>query len=237
MATNIGFDRGHPYVLEGADEGEISMVGDRPSVTTANNRAVAFTLERSVNAGEDWETVLGDVIPADGVNMVDWESLSYGDTLYRAVAFTAEGATAETIITVHADSTAIWLSGGPAFGVTGRLPFDPQVQVTAGRERALKQYAGREHPVALVGEALNRTVAVAGGTFDDTVADEATADIDQLTKLAQTENPVFLFRDPDGRRIYGTIGGIDMSRKGAANKVGRITKWGYAFTLTETDKS
>jgi hypothetical protein len=33
MATNIGFDRGHPYVLEGADEGEISMVGDRLAVT------------------------------------------------------------------------------------------------------------------------------------------------------------------------------------------------------------
>jgi hypothetical protein len=233
MVTNIGFDNGHPYVLLGADEGEVSMVGDRPSITKTAYRAVAFTLERSVN-GEDWETVLGEVILADGVNLVDWESLSNGETMYRAVAFTAEGATAETEITVEARSTAVWLSGGPAFATTGRLPFDPSVHVTAGRQRTLKQYAGRSLPVALVGEALSRVIAVSGTTFDAAIMEQSTADVDRLTEIAQAEEPVFLFRDPDRRRIYGTIDKIEMPRNGVGSGVGM---WGYSFTLTEADRT
>ena len=235
MVTNIGFDNGHPYIEEGADEGEVSFVDDRISVTRTAARAVAFTLERSVNGGVDWESVLADTITGDGANLVDKESLSNGDTLYRAVAFTVEGATAETIVTVHADSGALWLSGGPAFGVTGRLPWDPSVQVTAGRERALKQYAGRSLPVALTGEALARKVEVSGRTFDAPVGEES-ANVEQLTELAQTETDVFMFRDPDGRRIYGQIGDIQLPRQGVVGST-RNGMWGYSFTLIETDKT
>lgn len=234
MATNIGFDNEHPFVEEGADEGELSLVGDRVSVTSAMARAVAFTLERSVDGGTTWEPVLAETISGGGANLVDWESLSHGETQYRAVAFTVEGATAETTITVEARSGSLWLSGGPAFGVTGRLPFDPSVEITAGRARALKQYAGRAEPVALSGEALARVVSVAGTTADEAMAEHSTADVEQLTFVAQLAEALFLYRDPDGRRIYGGIDSIDMSRKGA---VGSNGIWGYAFTLTEADRS
>ena len=33
MTTNIGYDNGHPFIEEGADEGEVSLVGDRLVVT------------------------------------------------------------------------------------------------------------------------------------------------------------------------------------------------------------
>jgi hypothetical protein len=238
MVTNIAFDNGHPLIREGADEGELSLVGDRVRVTDASARAVSFTLERSVNGGTTWEPVLAEVISGDGANLTDYESLSYGDTLYRAVAFTTEGATAETTITVEARSGALWLSGGAAYGVTGRLPFNPKTRITAGRARALKQYAGRSHPVALSGEALNRSVSVSGMTADRSWDEETTANVDHLSVIAQLEDAVFLFRDPDGRRVYGSIDVIDMSRDTVTSDVdGWNGVWGYAFTLTEADRS
>ena len=33
MTTNIGYDSEHPYVEAGADDGEVSLVGDRLMVT------------------------------------------------------------------------------------------------------------------------------------------------------------------------------------------------------------
>src|SRR5690606_4835152 len=114
------------------------------SSTTGFVDTVRIVVERSVDGGDTWEVV---VEVAEYGNLIDWESLSYGDTLYRATAFTAEGATAMTELTVEARSGSIWLSGGAGFAVACRLPYDPGVQVTSGRERALKQYAGRSLPV------------------------------------------------------------------------------------------
>ena len=234
MATNIGFDNGHPYFEEGADEGDVSFVGDRISFTRKAARAVNFSIERSVDGGVSWEAVLAEVISGDGANLVDYESLSHGTTQYRAVAFTTEGATAETIIEVDADSDALWLSGGPAYGDTGRLPLNPDVKHTAGRQRALKEYAGRSKPVALVGESTTRTVTVNGRTTDTPWADE-TANTETLIRIAQLPERLFLFRDPDGRRIYGVIGDVDLPRMQALRNPDGTPNglWGYSFTLTE----
>jgi len=236
VVTNIGFDRGHPYVEEGADEGELRLVGPRLDVTSTAARAVAFTLERSIDGGTTWEPVLAETISGTGANLTDYESLSYGDTLYRAVAFTTEGATAETTITVPSRSGALWLSGGAAFGDTARLPLNPEVSLTAGRERVAKRYAGRSFPVAYVGEALNRTFTVSGMVTDRTFMEE-TATPNELVALSQSDSAVFLFRDPDGRRVYGVIGDISMPRQSAAeNADGWLGIWGVNFTLTETSK-
>jgi len=189
---------------------------------------VRILVERRV--ADVWETV---VELAEGASLVDWESLSFGDTDYRATAFTIENATASTEITVEARSSSVWISGGSRFGLTGRLPFDPVIQITAGRERVQKQYAGRKLPVSIVGEALQRTVAVSGSTSD---LEPETASTARLTEIAQSESERFLFRDPDGNRIYGSIGQISMPRQssewyeGAWNSI-----WGYSLTLTETE--
>ncbi|WP_136051205.1 fibronectin type III domain-containing protein [Microbacterium sp. K36] len=200
------------------------------SSTVAFPATVGVRLDRSIDDGETWELV------ADLTNtatLIDWESLSYGDTLYRATASTSEGATSEVVVIAPSRSDALWLSGGPGFGVAGRLPFDPVVKVSAGRERALKQYAGRRLPVALSGEALSRTISVSGRTTD---RDDETADVEQLTRIAQLEDTTFLFRDPDGRRVYGSIGEIQMSRESSTfHPDGWEGLWGYSFTMTETE--
>lgn len=226
MVTNIGFDNGHPYVEEGADEGRLAFVGNRVVVFDSSADAISQDIERSVDGGTTWEPVLSDA-PAGDAGLTDWESPSYGDIQYRATAFTVDGAAASTVITVEARSDALWLSGGNGFAVTGRLPFDPSVKISAGRQRAMKQYAGRSLPVAYSGEAVSRGVAVSGRLLDD---DVETADVERLTEIAQLEQPVFLFRDPDGRRIYGVMDGVDMPRQTMTSQGGL---WGYSFTLTE----
>jgi len=188
---------------------------------------VRIVIERS--SGDGWELVA----EVTGVTtMIDWESPSYGDIEYRATAFTVEGATAETVIIVAARSDSLWLSGGAGFGVTSRLPFDPKVSISAGRARAVKQYAGRSLPVAYTGEALSRVVNVSGRVTD---RDAESASVEQLTRVAQLEHDRFLFRDPDGRRVYGVIGQIDMPRESAmSHPEGWDGLWGYSFQLTET---
>ena len=231
MVTNIAFVDGHPVIRAGADEGELALVGGRIRVSSTAARAVAFTIERSIDGGTTWEQVLAESIVGNGANLIDYESLSNGTTQYRAVAFTVEGATAETIITVDADSDALWLSGGPAYGVTCRLPFDPQKKITTSRARALKWYAGRTKPVAIAGDRTTTTVAISGNTND---LDGDTASADRLTELAQLPDPLFLFRDPDGRRIYGSIDSIDLSwDRSDPHEAGYNSWWGYSCTLTE----
>ena len=227
-ASNIGFDNGHPYIEDGAEEG---FLYDGPNVLVSDVEPPAttsVTLERSID-GETWEPVAEtDDIAA----LTDWESWSYGDIHYRATAFTSEGATATTEIIVEARSLHLWLSGGVGFGTTARLPFSPGVQVTAGRVRALKQYAGRSLPVAYTGEALSRVVAVSGMTEQRS---EESAEVDHLVEVAQLPEDVFMFRDPDGRRIYGQIGDISLPRQMAVVDGGGFNAWwGYSFTLTET---
>lgn len=227
--SNIGFDDGHPFIEEGDDEGSLF---DGPAVTVTDVEppaTTAVTLERSID-GETWEPVT----ETDAVaSLIDWESWSYGDILYRATAFTAEGATAVTQVTVEARSGSLWLSGGSGFGVTARLPYDPSVQLTAGRARALKQYAGRRLPVAYAGEALSRVVAVSGSTMQRS---NETAQVDDLVAVAQLEQETFMFRDPDGRRVYGSIGEVQLPRQvGVSDADGFNAFWGYSFTLTETE--
>lgn len=191
---------------------------------------VEVLVERSVD-GTTWEQVA--VVTADA-SLVDWQSLSFGITAYRATAYTAEGAAAAAETEAEARSSALWLSGGAGFGLTARLPFDPAVTITAERERTLKQYAGRSLPVAYTGEARARVVAVSGRISD---RDADTADVDTLTRVAQAEQDDFLFRDPDGRRVYGSIGGIPMPRQSSTpHPDGWEAWWGYSFTLTETER-
>lgn len=227
--SNIGFDDGHPYIADGQDEG---MLFDGPAVTVADVEppaTTAVTLERSID-GESWEPVAET---DDVASLIDWESWSYGDIQYRATAFSAEGATSASTIVVEARSGSLWLSGGVGFGVTARLPFDPGVQVTAGRARVLKQYAGRSLPVAYAGEALSRVVSVSGSVMQRS---GETAEVDELVRVAQLPDDRFMFRDPDGRRIYGAIGDVQLPRQvGVTDSDGFNAFWGYSFTMTETE--
>jgi hypothetical protein len=227
--SNIGFDDGHPFI---ADEEDEALLFDGPQVMVFDEdppETVSVALERSLD-GEEWEPV---AVTEESVALIDWEAWSFGDVKYRATAFTAEGAAAVVNLTVECRSEHIWLSGGAGFGKACRLPYDPSVSISAGRARALKQYAGRSLPVAYSGEAVSRTVAVSGTTAQR--SDES-ATVDDLVDVVQSEADTFMFRDPDGRRIYGSVSQMDLPRQsGVVDDDGFNAFWGYSFTLTETE--
>lgn len=180
---------------------------------------VSVLIERQVD--DVWETVFDGAAP---VTMTDWESPSHGDVDYRVTAYADTGAGASASVTVTADSGTIWLSGGPSYGLTARLPFDPKIQVTAGRARAVQQYEGRALPVAYAGEALARQVDVSGTIIHD---DADTATVAGMVTVGQAAEPLHLYRDPDGRRIYGALSSVVLPRDGSFQS-------SYSFTLTET---
>lgn len=230
-AFTVSFDPpAVPEVSAEWDEAEGGVtLSVAPGADEVAPATVSIEVERSVD-GETWEHV-ADVVGA--ATIVDWESPSYGDIQYQVTALTAEGAASVATVTVEARSMALWLSGGNGFAVTARLPLNPDVQHTSGRERALKRYAGRSMPVAVTGEGTSRVVAVAGNVWD--ARDTATPE--RLRMLAQIDTDLFLFRDPDGRRIRGVIGEITLPRLLAAHEPGGWNGyWGYSFTLTEASR-
>lgn len=241
MTTNIGFDEdGLPFLEVGADEGRVVTVQDRLAVEPIPTGHTHFTLERSVDDGATWEQVLDDTPSADGATLIDWESLSYGDTLYRGVATTVEGATAVTEVTVEARSIAIWLSGGVGFGTTCRLPMNPDISRNGGRARALKQYAGRTAPVAYSGEAVTRVWQVAGRVTDRTFIEDS-ASPDELAELVENTEPLFLLRTPDGKLRYGAVENVQLQRQHAGTyDPGEYRPWnafwGFSFQFTEATR-
>lgn len=230
MTSNLGFDDGHPYLEVGADEGVFFNELDRVSVSDVDPPAtVHVTVERSID-GVTWEPV---VETDDIASTIDWEAWSYGDIKYRVTAFSAEGAASVQVGTVEARSGALWLSGGVGYGITARLFDNPAVTVTSGRQRTTKQYAGRSLPVAYAGEAIARVIGVSGLVLDR--SDEA-ATVAELEQMAQLPEDMFMFRDPDGRRVYGTIEQIELQRtSGFEDEDGFNADWAYSFTFTETE--
>lgn len=180
-----------------------------------------------------WVTLLDGT---DGATFTDAESPSYGDIVYRATSFTAEGAASVTEIIVAARSDALWLSTGPGFAQTARLPMSPSVTAAASRDRVLKRYAGRSVPTTIPGEGTSKTWQVAGTVTDRTFI-EPTVTPDELLAMAQDRSALFMFRDPDGRRLVGEIGEIQLGRQTTTRDSDPLRPWnafwGFGFTITE----
>ena len=206
---------------------------DGPWVAGDPAATVRVTIERSTD-GTTWEPVPGGDLTGPAT-LYDFESPSHGVLEYRVTAYTAENATATTITTVTADSMAFWLSGGVGFAQTCRLPLNPDVSYTTGRERVEKWWAGRERPETITGEGVRETVSVSGTTWDLIDGQgAATASPSELRSLARSAERLHLFRTPDGNRVYGQLSSITMPRKLSMKLDGGWNGyWGYSFDITE----
>lgn len=217
-----------PSVIAGWDEslGAASIAvddGRGPEPTASPVPATShLSIERSVD-GETWELVAEGLAPESAVQ--DWECLSHGVTQYRVTAYTDIGASESVVQQVLAESWAIWISGGQSFSEVARLPYDPGVSISAGRDRTTHQFEGRPLPVAYASEHLSRTVQASGTLLDD---DELVATRDQLIIVDQDPWPVHLYRDPTGARIYGSLSPVQIARE--ADGV-----WAWSLSLQETD--
>ena len=186
---------------------------------------VAIDVLRSVDGGRSWEPLLTGSSEVNAI-LADPEALSNGQTMYRAIAYSALGATASTEVSVVAESIAVWLNGGEAFALAARLPYNPSVKVQRGRARALHEFDGRAAAVAYSGSRVSRSVQHAGVVLVD---DPMTADEATLDALAVTPAPVHLLRDPTGRRMYGVLSEIDCD-------LDTPVKLNYSFTIQEAER-
>lgn len=182
-----------------------------------------MTVERSID-GVTWEAVADNLVGENAIQ--DGEGLSNGSTWYRVTAFSSLPSAATTIVEVVSDSGALWLSGDEQFATTARLPYNPEVQISSSRDRVSKRYSGREKPVIYSGESLYRTVQFGGSILMD---DTDVAGLGTLERIAQSDFPVHLYRDPDGRRVFGMLGPISTSREA-------FSYWSYSASLEESER-
>lgn len=184
----------------------------------------SLSIQASDDNGLTWRDI-GQTTDIE-LNATDAMAKSNGVTIYRAQACANSGACSETLLELSADSQAVWLSAGPAFSEIARLPYDPEVSVSAKRQRSAVVYEGRALPVAYASALAYRTVKAGGRVWEP---DEENATLETLRRIAQHSHPVHLYRDPAGHQVSGIISDITITRE--SDKL-----WKWAVTLEETER-
>lgn len=210
------------YEVSGLVAVSISNPEPDPAADPVPPAATSNMVERSVDGGATWEMI------ADGVDVygsvTDAESLSHGTTLYRVTATSDLPSSAATIVELVTESWSLWISGGDGFTVSVALPWNPVHSLVADlKDRAIVYMAGRSRPLELSGVQTSRSVAISA-----TLTDDEYADIETLAQLATMPAP-FLYRDPMGRRIYGSLSGLSLPRA-------LTGLWDVKATITEVDR-
>lgn len=128
-------------------------------------------------------------------------------------------------------SNSAVVNAGPGFAQAVKLTLDVVAQIKRNRAKELQEYDGRTLPVEYAGQQRSRTVdlsAKVNESFDGLVWD-AIGDLSDLPAPA-------CYRDPDGRRIFVSMGGPDGGGFGQRTQtVGwTLTEVGYAETVEST---
>lgn len=210
VTFSVVYDQPLPPVVTAewrSDEGQVAVV------LTAQSDGVApetesISLERSLDGGLSWQLLEEGL----GLNTeyADWETPADGEVQYRATAISALPSKASATTSLVIDGLAdpvVWISGGPGFATVARLRYDPKVSGTTGRERVLNRYAGRSLPVESSGVGTPRSLTVKAFILPG--GDSSTRE--ELEAVVALPGP-HLYRDPDGRRLYGSLSDVSWSR-------------------------
>lgn len=209
---------GHSHRVEWEGESDNSVSKATPNGVTTHH----LTVERSVDGGTTWEPA-ADNLP-NRSTVVDREGLSYGRTLYRVTAVSNLPSQASTVVEALADSDAMWISGSRGFAEAVPLEWDPKHVTSVGLvNRSVHHFAGRRLGVEMSGIHRQRKVDLSA-----TLLDERYDLVERLEALAYESAP-FLYRDPLGRRIYGSLSGVTADRA-----VGG--KWQVSASLEEVGR-
>lgn len=189
---------------------------------TINNKAgtpaaVRNDIFRSIDGGATWELVASVNIPQSGVSTVtDYIPIIGSDNIYKVVAYSSLPSVVESGIVVvpPAASTCgwLWLNSGVGFGSYIKLKRAGEIGIKVERTKALTYFAGREKPLAFIGENVSKTIEISAKT------DRNSSTFAEISDLAKKTGPV-LYRDPIGRRLYVSILTVSSSHSGAAEVV------------------
>jgi hypothetical protein len=180
----------------------------------------SVTIERRVDGGE-WVTLgQGILLPTDFLDIIP---STHGLNEYRATALsTLPSLSVGPIVPVQGgdgqapgDPLWAWVTYGDNFEFSLRVRGDLQVGETSGRQKVAQHFLGRPKPVALVGEATDRTVSVSGSLlFDVYCLDPANASdciydtMPSVWTQAGLVSEVVCYRDFTGRRMFGTLSDV-----------------------------
>lgn len=210
----------------GAGAMVLTITGDDPvaGVTVAIDHV---DVQRQIDGGV-WVTAIAGVVLTPVATVLtaivsDPAPTIAGTNAYRLVAYSAlpSSETSSTVTVVTAEKLWSFLSYGDRFATVARMRATPTFGSTAQRDRALYHFAGRALPVQLTGEAVDLALTVSGQLRDTSSTPE------EFEAAAYTAG-VVLWRDPTGRRVFGSIGQVQTQRssKFAAQ---------VSFTVTEVD--
>ncbi|MBV7412288.1 fibronectin type III domain-containing protein [Dermabacteraceae bacterium TAE3-ERU27] len=173
-----------------------------------------------------WQVVIDRLEPDS--SFTDYEAPAGGTVVYRVAAVSrlpSEAVTRREVEVKQGREACVWLNGGPGFTQFLRFTFNPQVSANVSRERVLNRFEGRALPVETTGTAVTREMDVSAVLLPD--RHDSLVTREQVDAFALLPGP-FLYRDPDGRRIYCSVPGLSWSRDPGG-------KGTVSFKLTEVD--
>lgn len=185
-------------------------------------------LQRSIDGGA-WVTFAAGIV-LDPVTLtatvIDTAPILVGTNTYRAVAHSdlpSSGLTNEVAQVLDGGDGWAFLSTGDGFETVVRLR--DSLRVGGGTERAkqLHRMAGRPKPVQLSGEATDLALQIGCDLWLDSPASRP----EEFEEIGQTAG-IVLWRDPTGRRVFGSISNMTTGREDGLLAT-------VAFTVTEVD--
>lgn len=159
-------------------------------------------VQRRIDGGE-WVTIATG-LPVDAA-LTDYVPNINGVNEYRVVSHTLVPTTAEgeiSVVEVH-ERAFVYLNHGPDMGTGLTLIGNPDVKDKIERNRAVYAMAGRKWPVMITGTSQSQEISFGGVILPTTSAREA------FESLAVTDGAA-CYRDPAGRRVFGSVGSIEL---------------------------
>lgn len=200
--------------ITGAD----AEVGVTEEITTVD-------IQRQIDGGA-WVTLAtGLVLDGDPLTaiIIDTAPTINGSNVYRAVAYSALPSSAMSDEESAPTTEGYWsfLSAGEGFATIVRAKAMPTFQATASLDRALYHFADRPNPVQLDGTAESLSLAYTA----ELRGDSSTAQ--EWEAMGRTAG-IMLWREPTGRRVYVSLGSVQIKRD-------RAFKSGVSFSMSEVD--
>lgn len=211
-----------------ADNGQmVIMITGSGAVGGVTEPISSVDLQRQIDGG-DWVTwVTGIILPASLVAIVvDTKPTVNGSNNYRAIVRSATPSSVLSAEVENVTAERYWgfLTTGSAFDEMVRIRARLETGSVVGRDKAIYQFAGRDDPVELSGEAKQLSVAVSGVLYPPSRGGMS-SEPEVLEELGQTPT-IVLWRDYTGRRIFASLSDV---RVGYSND---LVLYPVTFTVT-----
>lgn len=192
-----------------------------PGVTV---EATSASVERRIDGGA-W-LVIAQQVPPNGT-VLDLAPGIHNTNEYRVTVYSDIPSSAvmeDTCIVETCEINRGFLSTGLTFENIIVIDAALGIEVSTQRDKAVHHFAGRRFAVEFMGTAFDKVVNVTGTLYEE----NGTAT--DLENAAQTAS-IVLWRDPTGRRLFGSIGPVSTSLVDmAAPHV-----WTTGFPVSEVD--